>query len=520
MPLDSIIQNNELHHAAADKSKFESVCYLLDELGLDVNLQHTQNNMTVAEYTAQYGSIETLSYLLDIKQANIDASTKSYNLFDCALQNPDPTVAQFIADSTSAWISQFNDGTTQLHAAVLLDNLEAVKQIASVNPMSIADENIRGQSALFFAAANEYSAICHYLLEMAMQNNLPQSPLFQQLNHGQACNHIKHATSFEETDDLANAFKHYHQAQKCLTLIQHRTADQQKQLFLLYQAMATNRYKIKNYQAALELINKALVLIDSQNSPYLESIHISLQQINQAIRMQAQGFEIYDVPRDHKCFFHTINQQLKLFDLPVFKPDAIRTKALEHISQHWQYYQLSTVLTKEQYIKYYSNPHAWPDDLLILATARRFRLTLVIIVELEQSTQSNYTVIFKQPDARGTMYLLNENNSHFKLLLPNSPLPSAALQAEIDAKAYDEDVIKFPELVKSTHAISVEQTSHPSSTGSGFQYVRQKRNSLNKMPEVSTASILPSLSLLANKESPRFFLPQNDTHMMPDITKP
>ena len=131
-----------LHSAAADvKTGYLKVRSLVENEKVDVNTPHSVHKTKAVDFAAQQGSLDTLRYLLEEAKADIDASQSSYNLLYWAIGNK-PEVIQYIIDPRSQLIPRFNDGTTDLHVAAMVDDFDEIDKLLTKDPDSIEKKTL------------------------------------------------------------------------------------------------------------------------------------------------------------------------------------------------------------------------------------------------------------------------------------------------------------------------------------------------------------------------------------------
>lgn len=143
---------NELHQAAADVNGLKKVKELIEEKGFDPNEQHSEFKTKPYAFAAQQGSLETLRYLIEEKKVSLDASDSAHNLLFWAKQNKnDPRVLSYVLDPRNELYKQFNDGTNEMHFAIMRGDVHGVLDIISKNPELIFALDNKGENALYYA---------------------------------------------------------------------------------------------------------------------------------------------------------------------------------------------------------------------------------------------------------------------------------------------------------------------------------------------------------------------------------
>lgn len=155
---------NELHNAAQDPIKgFKQVKKLIEEDHVDIDAPHTELNTRAVEFAAESGSLFTLKYLID-QGADLNAEKREKNLLHWALRNT-PEVISYVTSPKYNILGKFADGTTDLHAAAATGNRAAIEAILSQNPKRVREHTVRGENALYWAAAGEQPETFVYLTE-------------------------------------------------------------------------------------------------------------------------------------------------------------------------------------------------------------------------------------------------------------------------------------------------------------------------------------------------------------------
>ena len=156
----------ELHIAAADKKNgYLKVKQLIEEKPVEeqsayVNCIHPDHLSKPVDWAAQSGSLKTLRYLIKVAHADLHASVHTHNLLFWALENS-KKIIQYVARPNI--IQQFQDGTTDLHAAIAIGNLNKVKKLAK-HPGRINEKNSRDETSLFWAVKAENRKIASFIV--------------------------------------------------------------------------------------------------------------------------------------------------------------------------------------------------------------------------------------------------------------------------------------------------------------------------------------------------------------------
>ncbi len=195
---------NELHNAAKDPSVdgWNKVKKLIRE-GADVNERHSQYGTTPVAFAAQSGSLLTLKELVRAR-ASLDASKDERNLFLYALFNR-PEVIKYL--SKPDIYTQFNDGTTDFHAAALAGRVDEVKLILDQNPDRIREKSHHGVTALYWAV-------------LARQEDVVQCitnhPAYQTLSKDEIDENARNISN--GLNDIANHYVDIHQTAFAISL--------------------------------------------------------------------------------------------------------------------------------------------------------------------------------------------------------------------------------------------------------------------------------------------------------------
>jgi hypothetical protein len=130
----------------------EAVEKFLSETNIDINVDtHSVSEELPVYLAAHSGNRNVLQYLIEAREANLDARDRDNNLFYYAQQNPSEDVRKYVADPHKKLWEKFRDTTSDLHAAVLGERVEELTQILTENPNRIIEENQKNQSC--FAVA-------------------------------------------------------------------------------------------------------------------------------------------------------------------------------------------------------------------------------------------------------------------------------------------------------------------------------------------------------------------------------
>ncbi len=151
---DQDLVDNRIHDAAAKKDGYAEVKRLVEEENINVNVLHSEYHTYPIEFSAQTGSLCTIKYLLEHK-ADIRAKNGDANLLKWSLEKKNSEKIQFL----STLYADFEDGTTKLSAAILIQDRPKITAILSQDPES-----------LFEAKDHDHSEFFKYLKTLTQEN--------------------------------------------------------------------------------------------------------------------------------------------------------------------------------------------------------------------------------------------------------------------------------------------------------------------------------------------------------------
>lgn len=144
--------SSRLHSLASDPTDdaFIKLVSLIDDGREECNINaiDEKSGLRVIEVAAETGSIDTVTYLIENKKVNLDASQRSHNLLYYAAKNKDPGVMTFIAK----YIEKFNDETTELHREIVIGAIDEASRRIAENPKKLFEKNIRDEDSLYWIA--------------------------------------------------------------------------------------------------------------------------------------------------------------------------------------------------------------------------------------------------------------------------------------------------------------------------------------------------------------------------------
>lgn len=159
---------NRLHQAARDPKGLEEVTRLIEVDKVDVETIDPETCMTAVYFAAKFGSIETVRYLIEKANANLDASNIAYNVLFYSYFNQSEETKIYL--SKPEVYEKFNDGTTLLHAATIAQPLEAFKEVVLKNKHLLTVKNKFGQSPLYYAIKTESFKKVEFLISQIYPN--------------------------------------------------------------------------------------------------------------------------------------------------------------------------------------------------------------------------------------------------------------------------------------------------------------------------------------------------------------
>jgi ankyrin repeat protein len=167
----------ELYMAAGtrDKTSIESLLEIKRILAMpfvDINSICPESNMKAINFAAKAGNLEILSYLIEQANASLNADN-CLNLMmsaaHCQTSNRHAIIS-YTTDLKLKLYTQFNDGTTDLHAAALAGNSKSISEILSKNSEQMNQADQRGRTALFWALCSGSIEAVDLLLKKGDEN--------------------------------------------------------------------------------------------------------------------------------------------------------------------------------------------------------------------------------------------------------------------------------------------------------------------------------------------------------------
>lgn len=438
--------SNKLHKAAADKENGHiKVKELIEQRNKDVNAFHTQSNTKPVDFAAQAGSLLTLKYLIEVANANLDASQNEHNLLFWALQNTSD-IMEYLTDPALQLFQRFNDGTTNLHIAALTGQLEQVKKILADNPFRINDTDSRGNTALYWAALNDKPSIIHFILTHTAFLQLPNPDKCDSLFRGNIERLNRLLIDFEDQDDLGKTIELCKETIQCCDQIHTKNDNDYYRLVNAYNNLGRFYSEQNHITEGINAVEKAIMYCGKMSDSFenksicLENTLENLGFINlkQDLAKEAKkwGFECQDVAMDGNCFFTAVVEQLKTktdVDCSDLTHQEIRTQTVDHLSEYMdQYYEFINE-DPEEFLNTMQEAGTWADHIVILAFSRKFNVNIVLIKSNGTDPQ-----IFKQPHPQATLYLGYIVELHYQSLchrpdwVADQSIATKIQQAELD----------------------------------------------------------------------------------------
>lgn len=149
-------------HEAIQQNQSRLVKTLVDRQFADINAPHTETGLTPIEVAAAYGNVKAFGFLL-ARGASLDASQKSKNLLVHA--GGSLAILNDLTDPLASLFEQFNDGTTDLHAAAIRGDIEYIRDVFEIEPERMLECTVRGEGILNWANYFLKDKVIQYLLD-------------------------------------------------------------------------------------------------------------------------------------------------------------------------------------------------------------------------------------------------------------------------------------------------------------------------------------------------------------------
>lgn len=484
---------HDAHTSAAEVREF------ILRFKLDVNKPHPVSHQKPIQVAVRSGDLDKVKLLVEEMKVDLDASQLDCNLFYHAAYFPH--LRYYLADTNTrtngkCLYENFNDGTTELHAAIVGEDFSAVTRILFNSPESLETPNQHGETAIFFAALTDNLFLTNFLRSIAID---PKSNAVatQQAFDDQFYRGVLHGKLMEaqtllmlnkrleeeqkalgnaswQTQNTALSFKIasiYHTCLNAgLTILKKTERDFMVIQLVLRQFHVFNRimqnptiekqYKhVENkFQIMMGMKSHRSVKFNfsAAKSP-LRSQPIIVKS-NLDIHAELLGLAVYTKPKNGNCFYLALIEQVEKAGIslpPDYKNTVAdyRHLAVKHLNQYRSEYEPFFFDTSfDDFISEINKDGSWADEFVIQALARELKITMVII----DDRGPNYRRIFKPKESKAITYFGFSNTNHYdSLLTPEGILPltpppeiQKAIEKIIDNKEelseLTEDVVKDP----------------------------------------------------------------------------
>jgi len=151
---------------------------------------------------------------------------------------------------------------------------------------------------------------------------------------------------------------------------------------------------------------------------------------------KAWGLHCQDMKHDGNCFFHGVENQLKVQEVVAYKDltqDQLRATAADHILRNFDLYKATLSENPHAFILKISQDRTWADHQIILALSRELNITIAII-----RSDGGKPDIFKRANPVATIYLGYEVGQHYQsLIFQPGAIPSKSIRQVIESTAID-----------------------------------------------------------------------------------
>lgn len=405
----------KIHVAAADPTNgYLKVKHLLEVEKVDIDEVNPQNGSRAIHFALQSGSLETIRYLIEAG-ASMECSESSQNPLFFAGQNCNPGVFEYMTSYCETNLHKFNDGTTQLHAAVLLGDMERTKALVTEEPSQIAVCN--NSKVCPFDMALDYG---YQSLFYAMTNSVPLDG-WDEMYRSSATDALKKAkNSLRENKKLYLPIIHCKESLRCFDLIKEKTSTDLKIILQSHYIMFITLTKREHVTAAAIEFQKIVDLCAKHkiNDDSLEKIcrHFKeycdflLKRKLSIEKAKDLGFEY----TDGHCFFESALLHLLKKD-PKRYQDYTAQKLHAEISDNIE-------LDQRRYID--RDYRGYLVDEPFIRTFSQLYDIQIVIFDYTQTEPE----VFKSKSNQSTLYLSKERDYSGPKILYHllTPLPNAS----------------------------------------------------------------------------------------------
>lgn len=132
---------------------------------------------------------------------------------------------------------------------------------------------------------------------------------------------------------------------------------------------------------------------------------------------RALSFDCVNVDSDGSCFFHAVDDQLKVNNILIPGGSIkLREIAIQHILDNRGLYD-EFIGNPDKYLGSMVKHRTWADEIIIRALSRALNLTIVII-----NSDGTKPIVIKRENAAGVLCLGYETYGHYQSLHPTMPL--------------------------------------------------------------------------------------------------